>query len=64
MSDMTGPELRRTLTALGMTQGSFARLIEVSDDTVSRWHTGQRAIPKVVALYLRLLLALQRGEPK
>jgi transcriptional regulator with XRE-family HTH domain len=51
----TSETLKSHLDRLGLTVGRFAELIGVNRNTVGRWLSGERGIPKVVLLYLELL---------
>jgi transcriptional regulator with XRE-family HTH domain len=55
----TSEALKAHIDRLGLTVGRFAELIGVNRNTVGRWLSGERGIPKVVLLYLELL-QLQR----
>lgn len=53
---MTGPELKSTRHALGLTAEGFARLVRVeSGRTVRRWESGERDIPGPVLALLDLI---------
>ena len=59
---MRGPQLRRLLEQLGLTQVGLARRLKVAPQTVRRWIADTSPIPESVAL----LLACWRrdGVPK
>lgn len=59
---MTPQEFRKSLTKLGETQVSFAKLVRVDARTVRRWAAGERAIPGGVKLALRLMLLAESGR--
>jgi len=48
--------MRSMLAELGWSQAQFAERIDVSPRTVSLWATDRTDVPKVVMLYLELLL--------
>lgn len=52
---MNPDELRAELKALGWSQAYFAKRLDVTADTVTRWVTGQRAVPGYVVEYLRVV---------
>ena len=54
--------LKSHLDRLGLTVGRFAELIGVNRNTVGRWLSGERGIPKVVLLYLELVQPDQVNE--
>jgi putative zinc finger/helix-turn-helix YgiT family protein len=55
-SAMTREEFRFLRQFLGRSSQEFAKLIDVSAETVSRWQTGQHEIPRSVDLLVRLLV--------
>ena len=57
---ITGETVRRARKTLGLTQRSFAQLINVSLPTVERWEAGEGQIKGPVTVLLTLLLA-ERG---
>lgn len=59
---MTADEFRTVLTALDMTQSSFARKVGISRVAVNRWANGETKVPKLAAAYIRLLCKTREGE--
>lgn len=65
---MTPPAFRARLSTLGLSQTALANLTEHSDRQVRRWASGERPVPRWVAMLLSLLTAdvlrrwLERGE--
>src|SRR5690348_9197424 len=55
---MEPTELKQIISRLDVTQGEFARLVDVSPSAVAQWLSGARGIPGPVAVYLGLLLRL------
>lgn len=53
---MTGPDLKAALKDLGLKQVPFGRLIDVHQQTVSRWCRGVLEIP----LYVEVIIGLMR----
>jgi DNA-binding transcriptional regulator YiaG len=53
---MTALELRIAIDALGLTQSSLARTLEVSRRQVVHWAAGTYPVPVTVALLLNLML--------
>jgi DNA-binding transcriptional regulator YiaG len=53
---MTAFELRIAIDALGLTQSSLARTLEVSRRQVVNWAAGTYPVPVTVALLLNLML--------
>lgn len=53
---MTPAEYRAALNALGLSQGRAALLFGVDPRTSRRWALGEAAVPRMVALVLRLML--------
>lgn len=51
--------LGQLIDKMGWTDKGFADKIGVDPVTVSRWINGERKIPKIVFLYLELLLRLK-----
>ncbi len=58
---MTSNDLKEILTALGITQADFARLIGVTSRAVTLWTAGERPIPGPVEAYVRLLQILPQN---
>ena len=56
---MTGIKLKSALIELKLSQAEFGRRIGVSSNSVSKWVTGQVEIPRVVGLYVSLILDLR-----
>ncbi len=52
-------ELKKRRERLGLTQTSFAEMIGISANTVSRYETGTMTIPKYMDLVLEALEARQ-----
>jgi len=52
-------EIRKFLSDLGWKGSDLARLLDVSESTVSHWMTGKHETPKAVLLYLDLRLKLK-----
>ena len=59
---MTRDEFRFLRQFLGHSSQDFAKMLDVSAETMSRWQNGQHAIPRSVDLLVRLLVA--RTEPR
>ena len=53
---MTALELRIAIDALGLTQSSLARTLEVSRRQVVHWAAGTYPVPTPIALLLNLML--------
>lgn len=53
---VTPAEYRAALNALGLSQGRAALLFGVDPRTSRRWALGEAAVPRMVALVLRLVL--------
>lgn len=56
---MQNVELSQLLIDLHWSQNELSRRIDVDKNTVSRWVTGERKTPKLVILYLSLLVRLK-----
>ena len=54
---MTANQFRTALDRLKLSQLGAARLLGVDGRTARRWALGERAIPTVAAILLRLLVA-------
>jgi hypothetical protein len=54
---------RAGLAALDLTQGALARLLSCDDRVVSRWATGQNAIPRGIARWLEGWVAVRQAHP-
>lgn len=52
---ITVSALRRRRERLGLTQAQLAEAMGVTWNTVARWETGQRRIPKIASILLRYL---------
>lgn len=52
---MTPAVLKKWREKLGYTQASLAAEIGVTVTTISRWENGQRAIPKMAEVTMRLI---------
>lgn len=69
---MTPAEYRDALAALSLSQVRAASLFGVDARTSRRWALGEAAVPRMVALVLRLMLrhgvtadeAMKLGEPR
>lgn len=58
---MIPAEFQSSLKALGISQAEYARRIDVSKDTMSRWVTGRMSpIPRYAIYPLELLMAIKR----
>lgn len=55
---MQEQNLKHVLERLGLRQSELARLVDVSQRSVSLWATGETPLPGPVAAYLRVLLLL------
>ncbi|WP_442919105.1 helix-turn-helix domain-containing protein [Methylobacterium sp. Leaf118] len=53
---MTGVELRAARERLGFSVSLFAERLEVDRSAVSRWESGDRAVPGPVRVLVRLFL--------
>jgi hypothetical protein len=60
---MTPDRLRTFLAALKLTQGGLARLLGCDDRLVSRWATGQNAIPPGIARWLEEWVKVRTAHP-
>jgi DNA-binding transcriptional regulator YiaG len=60
---MTGKELRQALKTMGLSQGKFARHIDVSPSTVGRWASNETPVPKLVKLWIDAVLIVKRILP-
>ena len=56
---MEKSELKKRRERLGLTQVSFAEMVGISANTVSRYETGTMTIPKYMDLVLEALEARQ-----
>jgi DNA-binding transcriptional regulator YiaG len=54
---MTPDEFEAALTKLDITKNDFARLINVGGRQIRHWLSGQFPVPKLVALFVRLMIA-------
>jgi transcriptional regulator with XRE-family HTH domain len=54
---VTGAELRKLRERAGLTQADLAARADVVPITIIRWETGQRPIPVLAALGLKVILA-------
>lgn len=52
-SNLTGPGLQEILARLGLVQEDIAEKLNVRQSTVSRWLSGQNAVPGYVVAWLR-----------
>jgi len=52
MSATDAEHFRKELVRTGLTQSACARLLDVHDRTVRRWHAGDALLPYVVRLAL------------
>jgi transcriptional regulator with XRE-family HTH domain len=52
---MNESALRRRRERLGLTQAELAEAMGVAWNTIARWETGQRRIPKMATILLRYL---------
>ena len=59
---MISDDLRMILSAVGITQAEFARLIGVTPRAVSLWMMGDRSIPGPVEAYAKLLQTLTPAQ--
>lgn len=53
---MNGPDLKAARARLGVTQAELAERMGVTWNTVARWETGQRRIPRMAEILLGYLL--------
>ncbi|MEH2626810.1 DNA-binding transcriptional regulator YiaG [Bradyrhizobium sp. AZCC 1719] len=53
---MTGDDFRAAIEKIGVSQEGFGRLIGVRGRTVRSWIAEEFPVPKVVALFARLML--------
>jgi DNA-binding transcriptional regulator YiaG len=56
--------LRRRRERLGLTQAALAEAMGVTWNTIARWETGQRRIPKIATILLRYLESDRQIKPK
>ena len=60
---MTGKEVQRLRTRLGLKQTELAAQLGVHPITISKWETGVHVIPEPAAKLLRLLTTMaKRGK--
>ena len=57
---VTGAELRKLRERAGLTQAELAARADVVPLTIIRWENGQRPIPVLAALGLRVILTKPR----
>lgn len=55
---MTSAEFRAALAELGLSQAQLSRTLGVHPMTVMRWANGHLVVPRYVAAYLALKMAL------
>jgi DNA-binding transcriptional regulator YiaG len=60
---VTGSELRRIRTRLGLTQTGFADLLGVAGNTVARWERDERRMLPAMDRYIRLVAAERSVRP-
>jgi hypothetical protein len=60
---LTAPAIAGLLARLGWSQQNLARLIGANRDLVRRWTSGERAMPSVVADWLRRTVAHRERHP-
>jgi len=53
--DVTGEEVRRLRSRLGLSQAQFGELVGVARNSVARWERGEMAIRESAARLMRLL---------
>lgn len=62
---MTAKQFRAERERLKLTQAVLAQRLKVQTNTVTRWETGQRAIPPIVEValaYVKLIHLMHRGK--
>ena len=59
---MTKQEFRRLRKSIGYSQARLAKEMDLFIRTISRWETGEIAVPKVAALALKYIVAAKRKE--
>ena len=59
---MTTAQYNKALETLGLSQGRAAKLMGLSIRTTNGYATGERKIPKLVQLYLELLIKNDKKE--
>jgi DNA-binding transcriptional regulator YiaG len=62
IGNMRGQELRAVRSSLGVTQAELARRMGVTWNTVARWETGQRKVPKIAEVLLGYIERETRTE--
>lgn len=55
---MTSEDVRRIRTSMKLSRSEFARLVEVSEQTVWRWENEERPVSNP---YPRIILAIEQG---
>jgi DNA-binding transcriptional regulator YiaG len=53
---MTGAQLQKAFDQIGFTQMGFSRFIGVGGRTVRGWISGEFPVPKIVALFVNLMV--------
>ena len=61
---VTAPDFRHRITALGYTQRGFAAYVGANERTVRRWAEGEQDIPQWVGVMLDLMEASQSREAR
>ena len=61
---ITGKELRFLRTEMGLTQDGLARILKVTNITVSRWEREETAIKDTAEMLVRLMAAQELGLDK
>jgi DNA-binding transcriptional regulator YiaG len=61
---VTGEELRRLRTRLGLTQGQFGQRLGVHLVTICRWETNRVRIPEPIAKLVRFVMKDLTRRPR
>lgn len=55
MSFVTGDQFRKLRESIGYTQAKLSKEIDVTIRSLTRWETGETAIPKIAELALKYI---------
>jgi transcriptional regulator with XRE-family HTH domain len=61
---VTGDEFKTLRESIGYTQAKLSQEIDVTIRSLTRWETGETAIPKIAALALRYVVEKSRLRKK
>ena len=59
---MTGNEFRKLRRSAGYSQSQLSKELDIRIRSLTRWETGETAIPRIAELALRYVIEKKRGK--